>query len=468
MKHTLTLVIVATAATATTAALAQPYAVEFIATAATATVMDPGGSTIAGTTALAPACASCPPTFGVPAIWAGGQRFLLTLPPGKAYLSFAGISAQGWLAGTAWDLSSTVGMAMVWRPLPGGAGFEAIELGTLPGLASSSAAGIDNQNRVVGLSNTWFGPADPMMWTAAGGMVSLTAMGHVGETPLAISRAGTVATLAFTYTLGAPSTTTSVAPAPAGFRGTSATSVVVNDGGDRALAMLTTSSSSLRYPFRYHAAGSWQQISGSGTGDLSVGGVFAIDPGATIVGTVQSTGFLAAGPDGLAVSLSSLLSPAYGGASVSSGGDLASDGSIVASTFIGRSPRLTRLVPVAPCTGNCLRVSTLNVTGRMISERGKPGQCTPKASNRASAALSVVDEQGVAVSGATVSGRFLDDYYLNTAVTLRTNLQGRATAQHQGPACVGAIAFFVDKVVKTGLGFDRSAGVLTGYVIPQP
>jgi hypothetical protein len=464
MKHPLA---VALAATATTAALAQPYAVEFVATAASATVMDPSGSIIAGTTALAPACATCPPTFGVPAIWAGGQRFLLTLPPGKACLSFAGINAHGWVAGTAWDSSSTVGMAMVWRPQPGGTGFDAIELGTLPGLASSSVAGIDDQSRVVGLSNTWFGPADPMMWTAAGGMVSLTAMGHVGETPLAISPAGTVATLGFTYTLGAPSSTTPVAPAPAGFGGTSATSVVVNDGGDRALAMLTTSSSSLRYPFRYHATGAWQQI-GAGTGDMSIGGLYAIDSAATIIGTALSAGYRAAGPDGLAVSLSSLLSPAYGGASVSSSGDLASDGSIVASTFIGRSPRLTRLVPVAPCTGRCLRVNALNVTGRMISERGKPGECTPKASNRASAALSVVDEQGVAVSGATISGRFLDDDYLDTVVTVRTNLQGRATAQHQGPACVGAIAFFVDRVVKTGLAFDRSSGVLTGYVIPQP
>jgi len=349
-------------------ALAQTYAVDFIATAASAGAMDPSGTVVAGTVSLPPACEGCPPTFNVPAIWSAGQRFLLALPPGKAYLSFANINAQGWLAGSAWDASSTVGMAMIWRPQPGNAGFDAIELGTLPGLASSSVAGIDDQNRAVGLSNTWFGPADPFMWTEAAGMVSLTAMGHVGETPLAISPASTVATLNFSYTLGQPSSTQPVAPVPPGWVGPSATSVVVNDAGDRALGMLTTAPSNpLRYIFRYHASGVWQQIGFVGTGNLSSGGVGAIDAEASVTGSEQGAGFRAAGPDGVAVSLSSLLSPAYGGAAVASAGDQGGDGSIVAGTFIGRSARLTRLVPVQPCASNP-RQTLMGCPGRPSSK----------------------------------------------------------------------------------------------------
>ena len=79
----------------------------------------------------------------------------------------------------------------------------------------------------------------------------------------------------------------------------------------------------------------------------------------------------------------------------------------------------------------------------------------------------MVDENGVAVRGAVVKGRFLDDYYLDGQVTLTTNSQGNVTAQHSGPACVGAIAFFVDSVTKAGRSMDRVNGVLTSFVIPQ-
>ncbi len=81
--------------------------------------------------------------------------------------------------------------------------------------------------------------------------------------------------------------------------------------------------------------------------------------------------------------------------------------------------------------------------------------------------MKVVDENGAAVAGAVVKGRFLDDYCLDGKVTLTTNSQGNVTAQHSGPACVGAIAFFVDSVAKAGRSLDRTNGVLTSFVIPQ-
>ena len=60
-----------------------------------------------------------------------------------------------------------------------------------------------------------------------------------------------------------------------------------------------------------------------------------------------------------------------------------------------------------------------------------------------------------------------DDYYLDGKVTLTTNSQVNVTAQHSGPACVGAIAFFIDRLTKASRSLDRTSGVLTSFVIPQ-
>jgi hypothetical protein len=188
----------------------------------------------------------------------------------------------------------------------------------------------------------------------------------------------------------------------------------------------------------------------------------------TVTGTVLSAGVRAVGPDGVAVALSSHVSPAYGPTTVTYGGYQAADGSIVAGVMVGNSPRLARLVPVEPCVDQCARVASLDMTGRMISERGKPGQCTDLARNTVSAKLLVTDESGQPLRGATVRGRFLDDYFLDTTVTLTTNRKGIATAKHDGPACVGAVAFLVESVNAGGRTLDRTSGVLTNFVIPQP
>lgn len=454
---------------ATVSVRAQTYALEFVSTAAGGAVMDPAGSIIAGWANLAPTCTGCPPTFSVPSLWVGGKRFTLSVPANRAYLSFAGINAQGWLIGTSWDFSSTVGTATLWKVRPDQTGFDMLELPTLPGRASASATGIDNQGRVVGVSNTWFtAPDEAFIWTQAGGMLPLTSLGHSGEKPLGISPGGTVATASFTYLLGQPSTVQPVAPSPPGWNRNSIGAVQVNDRGDRAFTMLTTAPSNpLAYMFRYQAVGIWQQIGFGGSGMLSSGGVGAIDPVGTVVGTELSQGVRAAGPDGTAVTLTSLLSPAYAGTFVNSGNDLATDGAILASTTIGRASRLTRMVPVQPCVSNCLRVGSLVVSGKIVYEPRKPGQCTTRAKTTASAQVKVVDASGQPVRGAVVNGRFLDDNYLDGKVSLTTNLQGVALAQHSGPACVGAIAFFVDSVSKSGFTLDRSTGTLTSFVVPQ-
>ena len=453
---------------AATPAWAQVYAVDFVATAATGAAMSPDASVIAGTVTLPPTCNDCSPTFSVPAIWANGRRHLLDFPAGSAYIVFAGISPQGWVAGSAMSLDSTRGRAMLWQPV--GNTYEALDLGTLPGEEGATVAGIDDQHRVFGTSSTWTVSATPFVWTALDGMSSLVAAGYPGEPPAAVSPGGMIATTTLTYRYGDPASVEAVAPPPPGYFGASfALTGGVNDDGVRASFLLSTSSQSesLRYLARYSADAGWSVISGF-SGRNSNFGVGSIDAQGTITGTVLNAGVRAQGPAGLAQSLAASVSPAYGPTTVTYGGDQAADGSILAGVSVGRSERLVRLVPVEPCADQCVRVASLTMTGRMISERGKPGQCTDLARNTVSAKLLVTDENGLPLRGATVRGRFLDDYFLDATVTVTTNRKGIATAKHDGPACVGAIAFLVEGASGGGRTLDRTTGVLTSYVIPQP
>lgn len=455
------------------AAWAQTYAVEVLATAASGLAMDRTGRVVVGTTTLAPSCTNCPPVFNVPAIWVEGRRQLLAIPEGASYLSIAGVNANGWVAGTAMRLDATGGAGHVWVPRADGSGHDALPIGQLPGYTDAMPAGIDDSNRVIGLARTWFVAQDPFTWTLAEGVQSLTAMGYPVDEPVAVSPGGTVATRTLTYRFGEPgSSVTAVAPPPEGFMGnTSTLTGAVNDGGMRASFLLSTSGTSqgYRYLARYSDAAGWQVLAGPVASSVPYG-VGGMNAEGTITASLQGSGMISFGPAGPAQSLTDFLSPAYPEAGVGTPGDLADDGSILARVLIGRSYRLAKLVPVAPCEGAaCMRVSALTMKGRMVSEPGQPpGQCTPGARNDVTARLTVVDASGRPVPGATIKGRFLDDYYLDQAVTLRTNRQGQALARHSGEACVGAIAFFVDGVTKSGLDLDRTTGQLTAYTIPQP
>lgn len=454
------------------AAWSQTYAVDYVATASSATTMDRTGRVIVGTTNLAPPCAGCSPTFGVPAIWVQGRRQLLELPAGSAYLSIAGVNANGWIVGTAMRLDATGGPGYVWVPRADGSGHDAMAIGQLPGYEDAIPAGIDDSNRIIGLARTWFVAEDPFTWTADLGLQSLTALGYPVDEPVAVSPGGTVATRTLTYRFGEPGSATAVAPPPDGFHGNTSTSTgAVNDGGMRASFLLSTSGTSqgYRYLARYSDAAGWQLLGGSAASSVPYG-IGGINAGGTITANLIGSGVIAFGPDGLSQSLSAMLSAAYPDSSVGSPGDLGDDGSILARVLIGRSERLAKLVPVAPCAGqDCMRVSTIAMKGRMVSEPGQPpGQCTPGAHNEVTARITVLDAAGQPVPGATLRGRFLDDYYLDQTVTLRTNRKGQALARHSGEACVGAIAFLVDSVAKTGLSLDRTTGQLTAYTIPQP
>jgi len=71
---------------------------------------------------------------------------------------------------------------------------------------------------------------------------------------------------------------------------------------------------------------------------------------------------IAYGPDLLAQSLADLLSSAYKGAAVTTGGPMNSLGQILARVMIGNSSRLMRLTPAEPCVAGCIKVSALQAS----------------------------------------------------------------------------------------------------------
>jgi len=461
-------VLSAAAAVGSAPAGAQTYAIDYIASASSGHAMDRLGRVVVGTTTLPPVCGGCPPSFDIPAIWAGGRRQLLAVPDGAAYLDFAGINAQGWIAGSAMRLDATGGAGYVWVPRPDGSGHDPQPIGQLAGFEDAMPAGIDDDGRVFGLARTWFVAQDPFVWDPAEGLRSLSALGYPAEAPAAVSPAGVVATPTLTYRFGDPASVQAVAPAPDGYKlNLSTPGGAVNDAGVRAGFLIGTTSSAPRFLARYSDAGGWQVLAGpvSASTRYDVG---TIDIGGTLTARLINTGYVAFGPDGGAQALTGLMSAAYREPTVVDAGSRADDGRILASVTVGRSTRLAQLVPVQPCGAGCMTVATLTVSGRMVSAPGQPGQCVDGARNDVTARLTVLDDAGQPVPGATVRGRFLDDEFLDQPVTLKTSRRGSAVARHSGAACVGAVAFLVDGVDKAGLTLDRTRGQLSEYVIPQP
>jgi hypothetical protein len=84
------------------------------------------------------------------------------------------------------------------------------------------------------------------------------------------------------------------------------------------------------------------------------------------------------------------------------------------------------------------------------------------------AKLTVTDESGSPLRGVRVTGHFLDDYWLDQMVTGKTTPRGTVRLVHDGPACVGAVAFLATGAAATGRTFDRTTGTLTDFVIPLP
>ncbi len=447
------------------AVVAPMYAVDFISTAAKGIAINDAGDVV-GTSYTDPGCGSfCLPPLDT-VVWKSGVRIVLPPVPGLSGIYITGINTKGWVAGVA-GVPGTTTHAVVWKP--NGTTYQAIDLGTLPGTTISDAVGIDNLGRVVGYSKTQFFPpvGAPFVWTEATGMIDLSAQGFPNEAPLAISPGGTVALSNQWYRLGQPGSITPLAAPPRGFlSGNDATDI--NDAGDMARFLVTTSSQNLVYLFRYHHAGTWQQLSPTGTGHLATCGVGSINNNQDITATILGGGFIAAGPDGLAESLSPKISPAYGGAAITNSGPMNSSGQILAQILIGQSQRLVRLTPVQTLPGGRIQVRNLDLRARFIQDRQNPGLCiVDGTSNVAWAKLTVTDESGAPLSGVMVNGRFLDDYWTNAQVSGTTNSQGIVTFTYQGQCGVGAIAFFVDHATKGLLVFDKTQGKLADSEVPM-
>ena len=395
-------------------------------------------------------------------VWPAGkqQPVILPVPADRPYITVNGMNAAGWLAGTA--SSGLVGFApqtVAWEPSE--SGYTLHNIGLLPGNTIARVAGIDDLNRVVGYNtDSTIAPpnAAPFVWDPIGGLRNLTDSGFPNEIPLALSPHGTVALLNSWYRLDTPGVVTPNAPSPKGFRPEA--SAEINDAGDQARFLITGGSQNVAYFYRYvSATGEWQQLSGMGSGRLSRYGIGSINDVSDITGTIAGSGVIAAGPDGLSASLSAQLSPAYDGMPITSAQSLNKKGHILAAAGLGgHSLRLVRLTPIEPCTASCLRVATLQMVAKRVT------QC--RASNQVSVTLTVTDEAGKRQPGVQLKGRFLDGYWLDKRVSGITDTRGVVRFTHTGRACVGAITFFVDQASAKGRVFDRSQGILVKSIIP--
>jgi hypothetical protein len=451
-----------TAGVATTAAeVPSTYVIDLVAGAGLGADMNDRGDVV-GTRYIDVGCGAFCLAPSEEVVWTGDDFTALPVPPDRPSFYSVGISGSGWVAGTASSASGS--RAVVWKPA--GDGYEIIDLGTLPGTTDSTAVGIDDGNRVVGYASGPFPQPDvPFMWTEADGLTDLTELGFPQYNPIAISPGGTVAYLYGWYRLDVPGVVMENVAPPSGFfrEGYGA---AINDEGNQLRLLRPTSGSNINYPFRYYNYGAWEQIWPSGGIDSSPFNVGTVTSADDISLTISATGLVAPGPGGSAEELTPRLSPAYGDAAVTGAGTINEAGEILAQVMIGNSPRLVRLVGAEPCTVDCMQVSAMVLRARFIDDPADPDQCNLNARTRAVVTMRVTDEAGNPLEGVQVTGHFFDDYVLDGLRQGTTNRAGIARFFHNGPPCVGAIAFLITDAVKEGRTFDRTSGTLQKWLIP--
>ena len=448
-------------------AVASMYALDFVSTAASGYDLNDAGDVV-GIAYIDPGCGPfcLPPQENV--VWRGTNRIVLPSAPGfpvnSNYPFF--INNQGTIGGEVGLIGSTT-HAAVWTP--SGPGYTVQDLGVFPGATSAEVFGLDDQGRMVGWS-TKGGAfptfAVPFMWSQAGGLVDLAALGYPNEIPGGMSPGGKVVTRSgHWYQLGNPASVVPLPPMPPSFFGFG--SGIINDNGDQA-HFLGTGTQGLIYPFRL-SNGVWQQISSIPTGHLSSAGLGSINLAQDISFTAGSTGLIAAGPAGVGQALAALVSPAYPGVTVGGGGPMNSAGQILTRVMIGRSQRVMKMVPVTACGTNCLVSGALVIAAQFVPDPAFPGSCFQggKMYNTATVTATFTDEAGAALANVQVSGRFLDDYWTNSPVTGTTNAAGIVSWNYKGLCGVGAIAFLIDKATLGTRTLDRTRGVLSTWAIPS-
>jgi hypothetical protein len=450
--------------------LAPMYALDFVGTAATGFDLNDVGDVV-GKSYTDPGCGPfcLPPQENV--VWKGGTRLVLPLVPGvdgNSQYPFY-INNQGLIGGEVGIIGSAT-RAAIWTP--NDTGYIAQDLGVFPGTSSVDVFGLDDQGRMIGwatLGGAIPSVALPFMWSQSTGMVDLRALGYPNERPAAMSPGGKVVTSASWYQLGDPGSAVALPPPPQGFLGAGSNGSAINDAGDQAHFLVSTSSQNLVYPFRLSKNGTWQQLYSGGTGRLSRYGMGSISAGQDVTFTALSTGMIAAGPTGVGRTLASLVSPAYPGATVGDGGPMNASGQILTQVMIGRSQRLMKMTPAEPCGTDCIVSSSVVMAGRFVQDPALPGSCVQggKMYNTTEARVTITSESGAPLGNVQVSGRFLDDYWTNRPVTGTTDASGNVTWTHKGLCGVGAVAFLVENASLGTRRFDRTRGVLTSYVIPS-
>jgi len=442
------------------------YALDFVGTAATGFGMNNAGDVV-GRSYQDPGCGSfCLAPQDV-VVWRAGNRIVLPLVPGFSAASNypTYINNQGLIAGYAGIPGATT-HAAIWTP--SGASYIAQDLGVFPGATSADVYGLDDLGRMVGWSTAGGAIptfAVPYMWTQAGGFVNLAALGYPNEIPGGMSPGGKVVTTGgHWYQLGNPASVVALPTPPPSFFGFGR--AIINDNGDQA-HFLGTGTQGLIYPFRL-SSGVWQQLSSIPTGHLSSAGLGSINAAQDISFTAGSTGLIAAGPSGVGQPLAGLISPAYPGVTVGSGGPMNNAGQILTQVMIGRSQRLMKMTPATACGSNCLVVGTLALAATFVQDPAFPGSCFQggKMYNTSTATVTVTDESGAPLANVQVSGRFLDDYWTNNPVTGTTNASGMVSWTYKGLCGVGAIAFLVDNATSGTRTLDKTRGTLSNWVIP--
>ena len=458
---TLAATLFAATAGAASAGVPSMYVVDFLAPASWGTDINEQGAVVGERsidTGCDPYCVEVPTEVGV---WSGDDFTALPTLPQWVTVKARGISAEGWVAGTA-SWSGDI-RAIVWKP--NGTGYEIIELGNLPDTDYSEAVGIDDNNRVVG-SSYRLSPAryKGFVWSESEGLVDLVDRGFPDYLPLAVSPGGTVAYLWGWYRLDIPGVAYQNAATPSGFTGPGFY-VAINDAGDQLRLLGPTSGESIKYPFRYYNTGEWQRL-GPGVHDHSPD-IGSVTSDIDISVSLAHSGQIAPGPAQPAEDLTGRLSPAYGDATGYEAGPMTENGQMVGRLSIGLAPRLVRLVPAEPCTESCLRIESLDLFAAFVEDPADPGHCTAEASTHAVVDLRVVDEHGNPMAQVNVAGRFLTAYRLDGAVEQMTDSAGRAHFEYQGAACTGAMTFLVTQAIKPAWSFDRTVGTLQRWMIPE-
>jgi hypothetical protein len=447
------------AAAAASEAVPRQYVVDFLATSGEVVDINEAGQVIGERNideGCDPFCVIVPSEAGV---WDERGFTPLPMQPDWSWVILEGISADGWIVGTAYLFDDIRGI--VWKP--NGPDYDIIEIGNLPDTDFSTVTGIDDHNRVIGFNDRQF-PLEfkPFVWTEAGGLVDLTDLGFPSYAPEAISPAGTVAYLFGWYELDVPGVVHENTATPDGFAGPGPY-MAINDAGDQ-VRLVTDGHEPIFFPMRYTNTGEWQYLGGAGGETSTYAGGITSNLDVTV--TLSNSGWVAEGPTMEGENLGDRLAPSYGDATGYDAGPLAENGQMAARLNIGKAPRVVRLVPAERCLSNCIRVRITRFRSEFVDDPSDPGRCVGTAHTRSSAQVRVTDQSGSPLAGVEITGRFLTEYRHDGVVTGTTDASGTLRLGYRSAPCTGAMTFLVSGAQLDGWTFDRRVGKLQEWLIP--